>query len=347
MFLESRVKIRQAKRAFLRPLGFVPISLLLSGTVAAKNLLDPSWTMEKRLKTLEPFITPRPFQELTIADDVVKKLGKKDRNEGKLSGTIEVNPPQGHCLIFTRNPQEPDVKICKKQFIKWQLGELDLQNGSLKWSLRTDDPSDFGMPISWQTPYRIAKYIPSNFDFNEESSRPLFVRECLALPESPSEFLPRRIHLKLFTGDTIKINFPAFDKKIPPWEPPPPPPPEDDKKKKGHGEHGEHGDHGKDAKDGHGEAAAEPPPKKKDPPPMEAWTLSTRRGFEMPSSLVKTTIGIPGSKKGLCRYQFDAIQGQFENGRIECHYGEGFTYLYIPLSCMKNLKSEPEKTESK
>ncbi|MCX6119579.1 MAG: hypothetical protein NT027_18740 [Proteobacteria bacterium] len=318
--------------------------------VLAGALISGDLPLTSRLETLSKFITPAPNSEIEVDNKIADKYGPKDKNHGMIYGEIEVNPPKGHCFTVTRSIDKTDDVVCKKTKLKWFLRDLDMQSGDLEWRVSTGQ-GDFGTPIRWKTSYRIAKIISSKFEFNDESSDPMFMRSCVAIPADKPNFIGRRIQLKFFNGESWTIRFPDKDTPIPPWEPPKPTPPPEEKKNPKKDEHGgtssadehgktekEKGEHSKGKDSDKKDAEAET--QKAKLPQMEAWTLSTRRGFVMNSDLVLSGRMPPSSKKGECRYQYDGVIGDFNTGRLECHYGDGFTYFYTVLPCMKFLQRD-------
>lgn len=298
----------------------------------AATIITGETPLHERLKILDKYFQPRLGQELKLDEYALKEFGKKDKDQGLIYGEIIINPPKGQCLTITRSLDQPDSEICKKTPLRWRLQDLDRHTGRLDWSVKTGE-KDFGTPISWKTKYIIAKIIPSGFEFYEANSTPLFITECNAVAADPANFRGRRINLSLLNGETWTIRFPDRDEPLPAYEPPaPPPPPEDDKKKQP-----AHGDE-------HGEAKkAEPEKPKETPPPPEDWTMSTRRGYVMDvSHVIAGSATAPGTK-GKCRYQYDGTIGDFDTGRIECHYGDRFLYFYSPLPCLKYIMPPVKK----
>lgn len=290
-------------------------------------LITGELPLNDRLAILSQHFNPKPGAEIYIDDYAAKEFGPKDRERGLLYGYIEVNPPKGTCFTVTKDESLPDIEVCKKTKLRWQLKDLDRHTGKITWSVRTG-PGDFGTPLSWKSNYIIAKVIPADKDFDEVSSTPVFIKTCRAIASDPGVGMGRRIELELVNGKKWLIRFPDKDTIIPMPTPVPTPAPVEEKKS-GHGEpEGEHG-------------AASPTPTPAPtpkPPAPEAWTLSTRRGFVMDVSGFLTGVSMPGGTKGKCRYQYENTIGDPDTGVIECHYSDAFTYFYSPLPCMKYLQ---------
>ena len=297
-------------------------------------LITGDLPLKDRLTLLSKHFTPKPGAEIAVDEYAAKEFGAKDRDRGLLYGIIEVSPPKGTCFTISTSEDRGDIEVCKKTPLRWRMQDLDRLTGKLIWKIKTG-PGDFGTPVEWRTNYIIAKVIPSSKDFGEADSTPIFIRSCRAIAADPSVGMGRRIELDLFSGKKWLIRFPERDEIIPTPPPPATPPPIEDKKKPAHGE-------GKGEGEGEGEHAAptptpEPTPK---PPAPEAWTLSTRRGFEMDVSGFLTGVSTPPGTKGKCRYQYDGAIGDFSSGRMECHYSDEFTYVYMPLPCIKYLQKK-------
>lgn len=298
--------------------------------IFAAALFPAEAPLDERVKVLSKFIKPIPGSELKLDEYALKEFAKKDKGRGLIYGNIEINPPKETCFTITRSLGKPDSEVCKKTQLRWQLQDLDRHTGKLSWSIKTG-PNDFGTPLTWNTSYIIAKIIPAGFDFNEANSIPLFIASCEAAASDPEKFMSRRVNLKLLNGETWTIRFPEEDELLPAYEPPlPPPPQEDEKKKKKAAAHGE---------------GVEPEPETKPiPPKPEAWTLSTRRGYVMHvSQVISGGSAAAKNSQGKCRYQYDGVPGDFDTGRIECHYGDNFLYFYAPLPCLKHIRPTAKK----
>jgi hypothetical protein len=291
-------------------------------------LIQGDLALDKRIDVLGKYLTPKPGEELRLDEFAEKEYGKRDKNRGVIYGMIEVAPPKGHCFNVTTSPDKPDIEVCKKTKLKWSLNELDRHTGRLKWLVQTGK-GDFGTPIEWKTKYIIAKYIPSKYKFNEANSTPVFIKSCDAVAADPENFTGRRINLSLLAGETWILRFPDVDKPIPPPEAAKPAVVEEKKPAPEGGGQGEKT-----------EGTEKKPSAKLAPPPVEppeAWTLSTRRGFEMDVSNVIVGTATAPNTKGKCRYQYDRVIGNFDTGVIECHYGDYFLYLYSPIPCLKYI----------
>lgn len=308
------------------------------GLLLAAGVIPPNTPLVKRLELLNPYISPKPGTNLEVDKSLIAGPAVTTKNPEHLYGWIKISPPKGQCFIVTTEQSRPDHTICKPTSLKWHLRDLDQQRGTISWSIKTS-AGDFGTPLVWQTPYVIAKVLPSSSQFNTESSKPEFFKSCTA-SLGREDGSPRKITLTKFNNQKWIVRFPEKDTPIAPKEEVAAAAPAEPKKENsghddGHGEKKEEAAHG----DGSGEKteAAKSPielPKKDEPEP---WTMNTGRGFEMNVGNFISDVAMPPGKKGTCRYVYDYPPGDFSRGRIECHHTDQYLYVYMIVPCLRPL----------
>jgi hypothetical protein len=327
------------------------------GLLLAAGIIPPNAPLAKRLEILSSHISPKPGSNIEIDKSLLNGEAITTKNPGKLFGWIKVSPPKGQCFIVTTNPERADQMVCKPTNLKWLLEEIDKEKGTVSWIVKTSE-EDFGTPISWQTPYVVAKVLPPSAEFHKENSTPIFFKSCIA-SLGRTDGSPRKITLTTFNNKPWIVKFPEEDAVIAPPKKDETPPPETKKENSGHGggheEKQEESGHGggheeKKADDGHGggHGEAPPPPKteeKKEEP--EAWTINTGRGFEMNVGNFITAGSMPPGKQGTCRYVYDYPPGNFSRGRIECHHTDQYLYVYMIVPCMKPIMPEIKNSDQK
>lgn len=163
----------------------------------------------ERVKILSKFLSPKLDSVLTISNDQIKEIKAKTDAE-ILFGFIEVTPPKGFCFTITKSVDQSDELICKKTKVRFQVGQIDGETGELPWTIRTG-PQDFGTRVSWKTPYRVARVIPSSKEFENDTEN-VFIRDCkvahLPSGETKYEFFP-------FLSRKWSVVFPADMQKLP------------------------------------------------------------------------------------------------------------------------------------
>ena len=300
--------------------------------------------LTQRIEILGKYLTPNPSKLAEIDAAQMRDQGPVAKDPGKLFGLIRVSPPKGQCFTITTAKAKRDVEVCKPTSIPWQLEDLDFEKSSFTWTIRTS-PNDYGTPVTWKTPYTIAKIMPIGVDFYKYNSTPVFFKSCVPT-KATTEGMPRKITLTQFNNKKWLIRFPDTDTILAPPTPTPESDPTSDPKKKAEGEgHGEkkaegegHGDkktEGEGEGEGPGEKKAENAPKPKEPvAEPEQWTMNTGRAFEMSVGNLVTEGSMPPGNKGTCRYVYDYYPGDTSLGRIECHHANELLYFYAFLRCM-------------
>ncbi len=318
----------------------------LKGLLLATGLIPPNAPLSKRMDLLSAHIFPKPGSMIEIDRSLLTGEAVTTKKPGQLFGWIKISPPKDQCFTVTMDPQKPDQLVCKPTKIKWYLEDIDKEKGTIAWTIKTS-PEDFGTPITWQTPYVVAKVLPPTAEFHKENSTPVFFKSCVA-SLARADGSPRKITLNTFSNKPWLIRFPDDDSPIAQPKKEEPPPPEPKKESSGHGDAhgGGHGDGHEEKKEesehsgghggGHGEAPAPPKPEEKKEEP-EAWTINSGRGFEMNVGNFVTSGSMPPGKQGSCRYVYDFPQGDFSRGRIECHHTDQYLYVYMIVPCIKHI----------
>ncbi len=315
----------------------------LSRFMFAAAMIPPNAPLSERIAVLSKYISPQPGSNIEIDRSLTASNAVTTKKPEQLYGWIKLSPPKGQCFVVTTDKNRPDQNICKTTSLKWFLKDLDAERASISWSIKTS-PQDFGTPVSWSTPYTIAKVLPAGSKFNTETSLPEFFKSCTAALGRDDGTL-RKITLTKFNNQKWIIRFPDIDTPLTAKEKIETPPPEPKKDDGGHG--GGHGDGHEEKKDdgghggGHGEKKPEEPTasedkeKLKDEP--EPWTMNSGRGFEMNVENFVSSGAMPPGKKGTCRYVYDYPPGDFSKGRLECHHTDEYLYVYALIPCMKQL----------
>lgn len=318
----------------------------------AGALFQPNASLEKRLEILGRHLSVKPGKTIEIDRSYLRDVAPINKKPEKIYGTIQISPPKGSCFIITTHEERSDLEICKPTWVKWLLEDIDRNTGRISWTIKTG-PDDFGTPVSWQTPYTIAKVIPLSGEFHKSNSSPVFFKTCVAT-QARDDGTPRKITLTTFDNKKWLIRFPDKDVPLPAVMT------EEEayaieqkalaeeaaKKKEAEGGHGGgHGGEHEEKKEPPPEEAPKAPPVNPDEPPRkvaekdaaEAWTINTRRGFEMNVGNFISDGSMPPGKKGTCRYSYDFIPGDFSRGRVECHNADQFLYMYVVLPCMETI----------
>ena len=330
-----------------------------SGLLFAVALFPDNTPLAKRLEQLEKHFDPKPGTMSTIDPVIIRDRLAVAKSAGKFGGAIKVKPPKGLCFSITTSPDRADLKVCKERFVYWSLSDLNLETGSIQWTVKTG-PGDFGTPVTWETPYTVAKVLPPEAEFFKANSTPIYFKSCVATP-SDKNVSPRKVTLTKFDNTKWVIRFPEKDERITSlnlsrpgevWG-------ENEKIKKPldektptpsatPNEPSETADQTKQAPAAaeHGGAHTETPAPAVEPPKedLEPWTIDSGRAFQMTVENFISDVSMPPGRKGYCRYVFDHVPGNFERGRIECHDTGQYRYVYAFLPCMGQL-APPELHE--
>lgn len=310
-------------------LALVMTSALLAGDIP----------LAQRVEKLTPFFKPAPGEALAFNEAELRDLSKKIA-PGKLRGQIVVTPPNGTCLTIQRNVKESDDVVCKKTTLTFRYNELD-KNGLLNWKISTGE-GDFGTPLTWHTPYRVAIVTPFDKSLDDPPEY-RYVKQCTAINDPKKG---RRIVLTMVDGEAWVVRFPAKDQLL--LQPDPLPnlymnqtqgrisvkdAAENNKHKdEAKGEHG-----GAKPEGEHGEAPPQEPTAPKVPSEEEeraSWSIPRRGTYTMPASNFQPFGSVAGGMNGECRYIDKGPAEDPSTGRLECHDVDGFKQVYIPLTCL-------------
>jgi hypothetical protein len=290
----------------------------------ALGIMPPNAPLKERVEILKKFFSPAPGSVVEVDQAQVRDKGSVAKDPGKLYGIINVKPPKGSCFTVTLDPGRPDVEVCKPTALKFYLQELDRQTTSIQWIVKTG-PGDFGTPVKWTTPYTIAKTLPTETDFYQMNSRPVFFKSCVA-QTAKENGRSRQIVLTKFDNTKWYLRFPEIDEPIKKEEAPKEPDAEP-KKESAPAEHG--------AENVKKEAEAKPPEIK---PAPEQWSMNSGRGYEMNVGNLITDGSMPPGKLGTCRYVYDATPGDYSIGKVECHHTDQYLYVFLHLKCMDGIR---------
>lgn len=291
---------------------FIGFFQLLMSTIAFGQLQET--TTEQDQKFIARFVHPKPGLLLEIPSEQITNFGPTDHQRGRLFGFVSVSPPKGQCFTIMTHPMRQDHEVCKPTQIKWFLSDIDPNLGTIQWNIKWK-PDQSYVPVTWNTNYRVAKFLGSGKTIGKDQSTNVYIQNCQAIKTAEN----RSVKLKTFSEGTWTLRFPAQDSPIPTAQAPVTsavtPQPADATTK-----------------------LAEKDTKPIEEAKKELWTMATRRGFVMNSSSIYPSMNRPAGGPGTCRYQYDTVIGNFANGRMECKDGASFTYFYVPLSCIAELK---------
>lgn len=314
----------------------------------AATLLKGDISLEKRVAKLSLYFQPTPGETLRLDEAEVRDLGNRIP-PAKLRGDITVSPPKGVCFTIQRPGDDPDEYVCKATVLKFRYADLD-KNGYLKWQVSTGE-GDFGTPLSWRSPYRVAIVTP----FNKTLADPpeyRFIKSCDAITDPEKG---RRIVLGLLGGETWIIRFPDKDALL--LQPDPLPnlitnsvtgtktsvadAEKNNKKAERKDTEGEVAEKA----EGEGEAKAtkpvEAPQRPQDEDDRVVWAIPRRHAYTMPASNFQPFGSVAPGMKGECRYNFHGPVEDPATGRIECHDVDGFKEVFIPLTCLGQMQQKP------
>jgi hypothetical protein len=110
----------------------------------------------------------------------------------------------------------------------------------------------------------------------------------------------------------------------------------DGEKPKGEGEKAEG-----EKKDG--EAPPPPPPheeKVRERDDRKIWAIPARDSYEMSGDNFMPYGAVPHGGIGKCRYNYVGPPEDPDTGRLECHDVDGFTSVFLPLTCLRDLRQK-------
>jgi hypothetical protein len=300
----------------------------------AAALLAGEVPTAERLARLAPFFAPPPGSEVTLDARELRDLGKTRKvAPGRLRGWITVTPPQGVCLTV-RRPGQGDEEVCRRRRLSFQMDDLD-KAGRLKWTVVTG-AGDFGTELAWRSLYRVAVVTPDSKKLEDQPD----YRYLGACDASDTPAAGRRIRLALLSGETWTVHLPDRDRLLPQPEAIPnlqlsisggktsvKDAEKDKKEKKADGE-----------APAESEAAPNVPSQFDD---RSIWAIPLRGAYAMSADGFVPFSGLPHGLKGECRYNYQGPADDPETGRLECHDADGFKAVFLPLTCLKDLRQSP------
>lgn len=335
--------------------------------LASSALVSGDLPLADRLRVLSPMFSPPPGAEVEIHPREVRDLGKKIA-PGRLRGTIVVTPPRGHCLTIRRRIEAEDIEVCKRTPLTFTVDDLD-KAGRLQWQVVTGD-GDFGTPLEWRSPYRVAVIMPYGRDAKKPPTYK-YIRDCRA---DVSRAIGRRVTVHLFSGETWTLRFPDNDDLLPQPDPipnlvielpsnllqmslsgkdgegaPPPPPapgneapaaPAKDAPPPKSEEHAPKAEHEGGGAGGDLANMMNIFGPGKDRDDRKVWAIGNRGAYRMSADHFESNGAVAASTKGDCHYVFGGSDEDPDTGRIECHDTAEFAEVFLPLTCLKDIRKK-------
>lgn len=262
--------------------------------------------------------------------------GKKDPMN--IKGYIWVRPPKGHCFIIQDKNTNIDRNVCKPTQLSYKVSDID-PAGKINWNvIQADD--DEGTKLSWQTPYRIANFIPLG-EFNKMSN----IRSPLFSCKAENDGITRKITLTFFDEKKWYIPLPDKDELVL------------GKRKRRKlfvrvmsnglitdSEMKRPEDVKREAKRKNKMLAQKLKGLKKKEGPEYSFLMRPYEAYEMNSSRVMESGG-PLGQNGVCRYKFTGAWNDEDSGVVECFNTDSYDALYVHLPCASQLPIIPFKTK--
>ena len=282
-----------------------------------------------RVKTLAPFFNPSIGTEISIETDLIPARQRKAHPE-QLSGTIIVTPPKGHCFTITKRTDLPDILVCAKKYVKFSAEDLN-PDGSLTWHLSTG-PADAGTTLMWPSGIRRGKAVDLTMTW-PGPSRAVFLNRCDAQETFDHG---RRIFLRLLSGERWVIVLPKEDTLIKqPIDAPNLYVGDDLTVKKGVVV----------------DVLEETPthlnvrlvyPEQKAQQKLgnwvDTWQAHPRNAHEMSADgFIPDGTQTPGMR-GKCWYKYSGYPKDPTSGLLECHDVTDYRWLFLPLTCIGDLR---------
>lgn len=342
-----------------------------AGFFLAAALFPSNMPLAKRVDVLSRHFDPKPGQLSEIDPTTLRDKLSTAKDVGKFGAAIKVTPPRGSCLIVTTAADRNDIRICRETFVKWSLDDLNPETGTINWVVKTGT-DDFGTPLSWKVPYVIAKVLPPEAEFFKDNSKPIYFKTCIA-SHGDKKLLPRKVTLTKFDNSKWVIRFPEKDvrntsinqsrpgevwgetyksKKSEAKDPgsdvatatdsATPPEQQHSASKQSSAEADT-----QSAANGGSESTPAAVSTESNQGEPEPWTIDAGRAFEMSVENFISDVSMPPGRKGLCRYVFDHVPGNFDRGRIECHDTGQYRYVYAFLPCIGLLAPAELRETSK
>ena len=74
------------------------------------------------------------------------------------------------------------------------------------------------------------------------------------------------------------------------------------------------------------------------PEQRKVWSLPQRDSFEMSSDNFQPAGYVPKGGKGVCWYRYKGSESDPNVGRLECKDVDKFRSVYLPLSCLSEIR---------
>lgn len=329
-----------------------------AGFFLAAALFPSNTPLTKRIDVLSRHFNPKPGQLSEIDQTTLRDRLSTTKDVGKFGAAIKVSPPKGSCLTITTATDRNDMRICRDTFVKWSLDDINPETGTINWMVKTGS-DDSGTPLSWKVPYVIAKVLPPEAEFFKNNSKPVYFKSCIA-SHGDKKLIPRKVTLTKFDNSKWVIRFPEKDVRNTSISQRRPGEVWGETYKPKKTETKEPGSNAATAANSatlpeQQDSASKQPPGTPDtqsaasggsesPPAAvstestqgepEPWTIDAGRAFEMSVENFISDVSMPPGRKGLCRYVFDHVPGNFDRGRIECHDTGQYRYVYAFLPCL-------------
>jgi len=322
------------------------MKFLLLTQITFQSLFPLDTPHEQRLQHLQSYFDPPLGSVITAAR---AELREKTERPLEVRAYVRITPPPKACFILRRSPTLPDQNICQSTEVSFTIGEI-AEDGSIEW-LILQSPEDEGTTVSWQTPYRIARFIAlGEFDSGVHTKIP--ITSCVAEQSS----LQRKVSLQLMNGQRWIVLFP---KKDVPLEP--------DKKIPNlfvrtmtTGSDGK--SHAMEASSGGEVEGTVEQISRADSPGSDrhsllalrlsgryknvkdevySFNIDARNSFQMDSAHFLLT-NAPMGMNGLCRYRYQGAPADPTSGVIECFKTESYDAVYLHMTCSGQIKPQLE-----
>ncbi|MBI2602796.1 MAG: hypothetical protein HYW48_07060 [Deltaproteobacteria bacterium] len=308
------------------------MSVLGKALVISQFVITSNTPLEKRWEYLRPFFSPE-FGSTTEFDAAELK-DHRARKRDAIRGYIRVSPPPGVVFTITRKKALYDYKVLTPTPIPFEVSDLN-EKGTFSWTVRTSK-NDFGTPLTWKTPYRLARIVTDAMPWPGSPDMRI-IEQCEA---SKTPLGERRIYITFLNGESWAIAFPPKDSLVPQ-------PPSLPKlfirgfRGKGFAKsdriYGKAQEPVKAKKESHGEKTEKESKEEvpqEDLPNEVVWQMDPHKSFEMSGQYFIGSESPPPGGPGKCRYRYQ--EKDVDAGLLECHEVYGFHWIYLPLTCLKS-----------
>ena len=317
------------------------IQYFLASTFILSPLYPDDTPEAKRVEVLSKYFDPQPGKSPAVVETYERVKNKK--NPLKAKGYIWVRPPKGHCFIITREMDHMDKAICEPTRLSFDLSDISL-SGKIHW-LVSQSEADEGTKLTWQTPYRIANYIPLGM-FEQAANERHPIYSCEAIRSGTN----RKIILTFFDDRKWYIPFPDYDTQVAGKK-------ADknlfvrvmttnkDGKPEASDASSEDEDNritAEDVKRKHKILAMKLSGKYKEKKKKEySFLVRPWEAYEMNSAHVME-VGGPLGLNGKCRYKFSGAKFDEHSGVVECFNSDSYDALFAHLTCSSELPIRPK-----